>query len=261
MPKVIQPPGGAPTKPANTTLVQIGFQYALNYGFVSQNSVTEQQIFTYTPPGIAYDLGLDESEVKMQSLQPYDTSKTNGWITTLALFYIPSDMVNQLAVDIHTPGAGLYNTPYGTVNQLTRLIVPSIPLLAGQTYDGGTAPAASAATASPGAAGGGAPFGGDAGNGTPVNASAAAIAAPIATGGLLYGAAMVFVARRYRKKRQGHARSSSVGASSSFSGSPAWMSGARGARTSHGSGSSQTRSIRTQQISAPVMAENSLGWN
>ena len=258
---VIKPPGGSPDKPANTTLVQVGFQHELNYAFVSSNSKCEQQIFTYVPPGIAYGLGIDESEITMQSLQPYDTSKSNGWITTLALFYISSDLVNQLAVDVHTPNSGLYNNPNPTVNTLMNLIVPSIPLIARQTSDGGTQTGPGSASTSPGAAGGGAPFGGDAGNGQPVNPSAAAIAAPIATGGLLYGAAMVFVARRYKRKKQGHARSSSVGASSSYSNGAAWMSGGRGVRTSHGSSSSQGRSVRTQQISAPVMAENSLGWN
>jgi hypothetical protein len=254
MPKVIQPAGGVPNKPANTTLVQIGFNHYLNYAFVSSNSDSARQIFEYTPQGIAYGLSLDESTITMQSLQPYDTSTTDGYIVTLALFYIPTTMFNQLSVDIHTPSAALYNNPDDTVNTLMGLIVTSIPLQAGQTYESGSPTASSGATVSPGAAGGGAPFGGDAGNGSPVSASAAAIAAPIATGGLLYGAAMVFVARRYRKKRQGHNRASSLGGSSAYS-------GGAGPRASHGSGSSQGRSVRTQQISAPVMAENSLGWN
>jgi hypothetical protein len=261
MPKVIQPAGGVPPQPQNSTLVQIGFQHELNYGFVSENPQSASQIFTFTPQGITYGLGIGQNQVVMYTIEPYDTTKLYGYITTLCLFYVPSDMVNQLAVDLHTPNSGLYANPDPTVATLMSLIVPSIPLLAGQPLDAGTATgASSSSTVSPGAQGGGAPFGGDAGNSSPVSPTAAAIAAPIATGGLLYGAAMVFVARRYKRRRQAHQRTSSVPSTNS-GGSGAWMSGARANRHSHGSGSSNGRSIRTQQISAPVMAENSLGWN
>jgi hypothetical protein len=259
MPKVIQPAGGVPEQPKNSTLVQVGFQHPLNYGFVSTTPQSASQLFTYTPPGMAYGLGLDEEQVTMYSIQPYDTSKLNGYITTLALFFIPSEAVDQLAVDIHTPNAGLYNNPDDTVATLMNLLVPTIPLLAGEPINAVSPTAgSSSATVSPGSQGGGAPFGGDSSNASSASPMAAAIAAPIATGGLLYGAAMVFVARRYRRKRQGHQRTSSVPSTQSGSGG-AWMSGA--ARHSHGSGSSNGRSVRTQQISAPVMAENSLGWN
>lgn len=270
MPKVIEPAGGVPVAPKNTTLVQVGFQHELNYGFVSENPSSAQQIFAYLPQGAAYGLNIDPSSITMQSLQPYDMSKTQGWIMTLALFYIPSDQVNQLAADIHTPNSQLYNNPNPTINTLMNLIVPSIPLVAGQTMsdsDSSTSivNAQGGPAVSPGTSGGGAPFGGDSSNGSPVSPSAAAIAAPIATGGLLYGAAMVFVARRYRKKRQqrGRTNSYSSGSGSEASGSE-YMAGGN-ERHSHGSygseGSGQNRSVRTQQISAPVMTENSLGWN
>jgi hypothetical protein len=107
--------------------------------------------------------------------------------------------------------------------------------------------------------------------------------AGIAVGALslagLYGAAMFIVARRYKRKRQGHQRASSLTSSQASSemrytgaGSPALMGGAllsrdissyggyaAGGRDSHGSG--QSGSARTANISAPVATENSLGWN
>jgi hypothetical protein len=76
---------------------------------------------------------------------------------------------------------------------------------------------------------------------------------------MAYGAAMILVARRFKKKRQSHRRSSSV-----QTGGDGWMSGPynpENSRASQGSGDTSGRSVRTQQISAPVMSENSLGWN
>ena len=193
----------------------------------------------------------------MYNLQPYDTSKSMGFITTLALLYIPTEMLNQLAVDLHTPNSGIYNNPDPTTATLMSFVNPAIPLIAGQPLDGTASGNSAAATTTVGAGGGGAPFGGDSGNSESVKSSSVAIGTAASAGVVLYGAAMALVARRYRKKRASHSRSSSLTGSD-----PAWMTGAGGfSRNSHGSGSSQGRSIRTQQISAPMMAENSLGWN
>jgi hypothetical protein len=259
MPKVIQPPGGKPVKPTNTTLIQLGFYHELNYQFVSTNSGSASQMFDLVPKGLADGLG--GVDIKMQSLQPYDTSKTMGYITTLALLYVPSGMIDQLSVDLHTPNSGLYQNTDPTVATLMSFVNPSIPLLAGQAIgDGSGGSGTSSPTTAPGASNGANPFGPDAANGEPVRTSAAAIAAPLAAGALAYGAAMILVARRYKKKRQSHRRSSSV-----LSGGDGYMSGAQSApansRDSRGSGGTSGRSIRTQQISAPVMSENSLGWN
>lgn len=119
-------------------------------------------------------------------------------------------------------------------------------------------------------------------NSSPVRAKSVGIAAGVVCGAAAYGAAMFFVARRYRKRKQSHRRSPSMLSSPVLSGtSPdytvgagtALMSGGRGdgdrsstphngyyyERNSRGSGHSG--STGRQQISAPVMAENSLGWN
>ncbi|RDA91036.1 hypothetical protein CP533_2555 [Ophiocordyceps camponoti-saundersi (nom. inval.)] len=97
--------------------------------------------------------------------------------------------------------------------------------------------------------------------------------------GVMYGAAMFIIARRYKRKKQTHRRSSSVSNSQNSSemrytggASPALMGGALPSRDyfsyrpegrdSHGSGrSGMGNSGRTANISAPVAAENSLGWN
>ncbi|PFH58716.1 hypothetical protein XA68_13314 [Ophiocordyceps unilateralis] len=97
--------------------------------------------------------------------------------------------------------------------------------------------------------------------------------------GFMYGAAMFIIARRYKRKRQTHRRSSSVSNSQDSSemqqaggASPPLMGGALPSRDyfsygaegrdSRGSGrSGMANSGRTANISAPVAAENSLGWN
>jgi hypothetical protein len=257
MPKVIVPPGGPIVQPENTTLIQIGFTRELNFGFVSKNPTSAGQIFRFLPEGIAYGLLVGNEKARMFNIQPYDTTTSMGYITTLALLYIPTDLLNQLAADLHTPFSPVYSNPDATTSTLMSFINPAIPLLAGQPMDGTFQGDAAAATTAAGSPQGGAPFGGDAGNSQVVQGSAIAIGVPIAAGVVLYGAAMGLVARRYRKKRQArHSRNSSITGSE-----PAWMSGAGYARHSHGSGSSQGRSIRSQGISAPVMSENSLGWN
>ncbi|KAF4512761.1 hypothetical protein G6O67_000105 [Ophiocordyceps sinensis] len=96
---------------------------------------------------------------------------------------------------------------------------------------------------------------------------------------VMYGAAMFIIARRYKRKKQSHGRSNSVANSQNSSemgytggASPALMGGGlvsreyinygAGGRDSRGSGrSGMGNSGRTANISAPVAAENSLGWN
>jgi hypothetical protein len=258
MPKVIQPPGGKPTKSANTTLIQLVFYQELNYAFVSTNAASASQIFQYLPQGVGFGIGA--VDIKMQSLQPYDTSKSLGYITTLALVYIPSDYVNQLSIDLHTPNSALYKNPDATVATLMSFLNPALPLIAGTTSGDSSATTQSAqASASPGSTNGANPFGPDAANGSPAKSSAAVVATPVVFASVLYAGAMVMVARRYKKRRQSHQRSSSVPSEGN------WMSGGRSwgshSRDSRGSGNTSGRSVRTQQISAPVMSENSLGWN
>lgn len=277
MPQVISPSTGTPDAPADSTLIQLGFLYALNYDFVVSNTMSSAQIFTYLPEGIATGLGLDLDQITMHSLVPYDTRKQLGFVTTLAYAYIPTSMVNTLQLAVKTPVSEIYNNPSGSVNTLMNYINPAIPILAGSTLAGSAASgtgAASAATSTT-AVNNGVFDPSTQNTSASVKGATAGIALGAVGGAAAYGVAMFFIARRYKKRKQAHRRSNSVinPAEMMQSGSPAltggvMMSGGRqspdynrDSRGSRGSGRSNGNSARTAQISAPMMAENSLGWN
>ncbi|KAL9046203.1 MAG: hypothetical protein Q9214_000901 [Letrouitia sp. 1 TL-2023] len=286
VPPLVQPPGGIPSQPDNTTRIQVGFLKPLNYGFVVNNPVTQQQIFGFLPPGIAYGLGITEDDVTIELLKADETSTDLPYIRTLALAFIPKDQVNNLYLDLHTPTQRIYHNPNASISMLMNFIDPSVAIQADNPMAGPGGPGfAGSPSATPSnAADGGAPIGGGINNDAPVRPSSVAVSVGVICGAAAYGAAMFFIARRYRMRRQSHGRSPSMFSSPVYSGSPhdfmgganaALMSGARGdgggrstspmdaygyGRDSRGSGRSGGSSGR-QQISAPVMAENSLGWN
>jgi len=257
----------------------------LNFQFVSGNQDSARQIFSLLPPGIAYGLNIDVNQVVLRSLNASDTVATLGYFTTLAMAYIPSSYVNALSLDIHTPPSLLYNNPDHMTNVLMNTINPSIPILAGGAIGGsppgsGTGPSTATVSA---IITEGAPLGG-AENSSSIKGTSVGIGVAVVAGAAVYGAAMFFVAQRYKKRRQLHRRSSSIIDTSSMAqthseiatgAGAALMSGGRGGsagdygdgygygysgRNSRGSGHTGGSSGR-QQISAPVMAENSLGWN
>ncbi|KAF2795896.1 hypothetical protein K505DRAFT_238967, partial [Melanomma pulvis-pyrius CBS 109.77] len=273
LPVMIAPPGGPKQRPDNAFLGQIGFKWPLNYPFVCAND-GGNQIFTYLPIAIADALNISVSEVVMNGLKPIDTTQYAGYITTLALFFIPADLNSTLAAQLHSPPDPFWHNKNETVNQLTNLINTAFPLGAGRLPgDGETSPSGDLLSTPTGDTQGGGAMGGDMGASRKVNPTSAGIATGAVMGAIAYGAAMFFVARRYRNRKISHKRSPSVPSTSRFTygsmtNGGAFMSGARGlgqsppgGRDSRGSSSSNGRSVRTQQISAPVMAENSLGWN
>ncbi|KAK2811644.1 hypothetical protein FQN50_001986 [Emmonsiellopsis sp. PD_5] len=284
LPRIISPDSGIPKTPANSILVQFGFNASLSYELVVSNRDSILQIFGYTPQGVGYTLKVADSKVVMQSIQPYDTLETLHYTTALALFYIPENQVDKLSEALHNPFSRLYSNPDFSVARLMSFIDPSIPLVPGgypigqETGPGGkpTGPAGDGDEGeSPGSDGDGA---GGSGGSSNVKATSVGIGLGVVGGAALYGAAMFFVARRYRRKRKLHRRTSSLTSGmgdmpeSGPTASDALMSGGRpdgytsptpynanGGRTSQNSGGAG--SARTQMISAPVMAENSLGWN
>ncbi|KAI4234207.1 MAG: hypothetical protein LQ349_003947, partial [Xanthoria aureola] len=285
VPPLIQPPGGMPSQPADTTRIQVGFLQALNYAFVVNNEVTQEQIFDFLPPGIAYGLGIPVENVLMETLKA-DNSRDLPYIRTLALAFIPKDQVDNLYLHLHTPAHPIYHNPNASISQLMSFIDPSVAIQADNPMTGSSGPGESGSGASPtptNPAQGGAPIGGGIANDMPVRKSSVAIGVGVVCGAAAYGAAMFFIARRYKMRRQSHGRSPSMFSSPVYSGShhdfmgganAALMSGARGdggrsatppmdgfgyGRDSRGSG--RSGSTGRQQISAPVMAENSLGWN
>ena len=280
VPLVLYPPNGQVKRPDNSELIQIGFLYPLNYDFVWQNPESQQQIFKYLPMGIAWGLQIDIDNVTMQSLRAWDTTQDLHYITTLALAWVPSGQVDSLGLLVHTPTSRFYHTPDNSTNTLLSMINIALPIAADNSTDGGDSTSFGAVpTSTSTMKDGGAPVGGSIGSSNPVRASSVGIAAGVACGAAAYGAAMFFVARRYRKRRQSHVRSPSMFSSPVMShvgpdagAGAALMSGGMGDHRSPSPyhdedaraasrGSGRSASTGRQQISAPVMAENSLGWN
>lgn len=213
----------------------------------------------------------------MYALQPYDTTESLHYITTLALAYVPTEAVNQLQLDLHTSVATLYNNPDASTKTLMGMINPAIPLMPGSNAKSDSSSNAKNNPSGSGSDsnGNGAPISGDSSSSSPVNGTSVGIGVGAVAGAAVYAAAMVYVARRYKKKRASHSRSNSVPytdqrgeMSQRNSAANYFMSGGRGrvtpssARGSRQSGSSGNgRSVREQGISAPVLAGNSLGWN
>ena len=277
VPLVLYPPQGPKQQPENTDMIQIGFKYPLNYDFVWTHDESQQQIFKYLPLGISYGLNIDPSNVTMQTLRAWDTTRDLHYITTLALAWIPSGLVDTLSLLVQTQTSRFYTNPDSSTNTLLSMINNAIPIPADNSTDGGSTPYGSQPTSSASAKTNGSPIGGDIGNTQPVRPSSIGIGVGVAAGAAAYGAAMFFVARRYKKRRQSHGRSPSMFNSPVMShigpdagAGAALMSGGidrsispyhdeDGRAGSRGSG--RSGSTGRQQISAPVMAENSLGWN
>lgn len=280
VPLVLYPPDGPVKRPDNTQLIQIGFLYPLNYNFVWQHDESQKQIFKYLPMGIAWGLQIDIENVTMQTLRAWDTTQDLHYITTLALAWIPAGQVDALGLLVHTSASRFYHTPDNSTNTLLSMINTALPITADNSTDGGDPTAFGAVPSETSTMKqGGAPVGDDVGNSHPVRASSVGIGCGVAVGAAVYGAAMFLVARRYKKRRQSHLRSPSLYSSPVMShvgpdagAGAALMSGGMGDHRSPspyhdedgrgGSrGSGRSASTGRQQISAPVMAENSLGWN
>lgn len=275
-PKVITPAEGMPRPPLDYVLVRLGYLHEFNYKFVVEHPVAVAQIFDFLPKGLSYALGVPLADVIMLNLQPYDTTKNKGWITTLAYVYIPSDMADKLELMRHTPASDFFRSPEEPVQQMMKLLDASIPLRAGGNSDSTSYADNGGAWSAPGGSSGvsadngdGAPMGSVPSDSSTVSGKTIGLSAGIVAGAAVYGAAMFLVARRYRQKRNGRqSRSNSINRSVSPGSNPASGLMGTGAAVMHGAkspfdkrGSGGRVSARTQQISAPMMAENSLGWN
>lgn len=213
MPQIIQPPGGMPAAVPNTTLIQVGFKYGLNYPFVANTAGSADQIFFYLPTGLSWALGLPHKNITMHSLQPYDTTSTLGYITTLAMAYIPSLMVETLSLDIHTAVSRVYTNPDDATSVLMNMINPAIPLIPGSAMGAGNGYGPTGVQDLPlGPTGAGSnPFGDDGtGEQGTVKGTSVGIGVGVVAAAAVYGGAMFFVARRYKRRKQAHKRSSSV---------------------------------------------------
>ncbi|KAK8079797.1 hypothetical protein PG997_007615 [Apiospora hydei] len=189
-------------------------------------------MFYLVPKALSYALNVDESKIVMHSLRPYDTTPELGFITTLAVAYVPSSMIQQLRTDHENPNSPLYRNPDPLVTEMTGLINPSIDIAYGSTLGGdGTSTGNSPPSGPPNnpndAFGNG---GSSSQQSSSQKGTTAAIALGAASVAGAYGAAMFIIARRYKRRKQRHQRSSSVSAPSEMrqghAGSPALMGGA-----------------------------------
>lgn len=286
LPQAITPNSDNTTIPDGTTIIGITFLYPLNYDFVANNGLASAQIFNYLPVGVAATGDFDADKVQMVNLGPLvSTESTLGYIATVAKMTYPTNLIDQLRLQVKTPNSPLYNNPQAIVRNLTAQINPAIDILtftldsAGNTVSGD----GSSSDTSAGGSGSNALNGngsGEAASKPGQQGTTAGIALGVIGVAGAYGTAMFVVARRYKRKKQAHRRASSLTNPSemrSAAGSPHFMGGAllsrdfssyggvAGGRNSHGTqGSGRSganNSARTAFISGPVAAENSLGWN
>jgi hypothetical protein len=266
-------------------LIQIGFREGYNYPFVVGNDKAAAQIFTLLPQALSQAAGFDIDMSQVKKLVPMDTQNSLGYITTCAHVSYPVSMVETLSMNIKLANSPLYNNDNQLIYNLTMQINPAISIIVGQGLDGAGGAGGGNGGDSPGGNSNSDPFGTSGDNGSDSQSSTqrgttAGIVSGAVAVAAAYGVVMFVVARRYKRKKQSHRRASSISNPSEMSeagrGSPALMGGAllsrdftssygavpAGGRNSHGSGQSgMGNSGRTQFISAPVAAGNSLGWN
>lgn len=277
-------------------LIQIGFREGYNYPFVAANAKAAAQIFRLLPRALADAAGFDINKAQVKRLVPLDTQNSLGFITTCAVLTYPISMVEALSIDIKFPNSALYQNQDQLIYNLTQQINPAIPIKLGAFPGDSSGNGGFGGGGSGGGGGGGSsnnggdPFGaGNGGNGGGGGGGSNGTTAGIVSGAVAvaaaYGVVMFVIARRYKRKKQAHRRASSISNPAdmreSGRGSPALMGGAllsrdftstgatggtygamtgTSGRESHGSGRSGANNSG-RFISAPVAAENSLGWN
>lgn len=136
VPQILYPPGGPRSQPEGTDLIQIGFLYPLNYDFVCTHEESQRQIFKYLPIGISHGLAIGIENCTMQAIRAYDTAHTSQYITTLALAWIPKNLVKSLADAIFYHYVTFYDNPDPTVKKLLSQINPFIAILPFNTSGG-----------------------------------------------------------------------------------------------------------------------------
>lgn len=205
-------------------------------------------------------LSAEESPV-MFALEPYYNWQATGYNATLAIFYFPRDKVDALRALKVNPNSALYNQASESIQSLMTMVDPTIALEFSGNYpsgDGGSTGGHSDGSSDDSSDNGNSDNSDGSASSSKAKASSVGIGVGVVAGAAAYGAGMFWVARRYRKRKQLHQRSSSTVEQMSQGGSAAGSMFAAGGRApSQGS----RGTARSQMISAPVMAENSLGWN
>ncbi|KAJ5146602.1 uncharacterized protein N7515_001166 [Penicillium bovifimosum] len=242
--------------PSNSILLQLGFDSQLPWPFVATTPLSSSQIFNYTPQAIENALPTHSAKniAVMFALQPYYNWQTAGYNATLAIFYFPLDNVNTLRGLKVNPTSALYSQSNKNIQSLMAMVDPTIPLefsgnypIGGSNSNAGGGGTGSGRNGSP--ASGNIYSDGSASN-FKINAGSIGVVIGAVAGAGAYGAGMFWLARHYRKRKRFHQRSGSsvnhMGQGNSVCGQRA----DRRVRRGHG---------RSQKISVPTMAENSLG--
>ncbi|KID70320.1 uncharacterized protein G6M90_00g085480 [Metarhizium brunneum] len=285
VPRVIRPDTDGDKKPPvleGAVPIHIAFNYTLHYLFLANDTMAASQIFKYLPDVLSSACGLPADQLPVTELAPYNTLATRGFVTTLARMNYTKALLPALAANLKTPSSAIYQNRDPVLHQfasyIDSTISPTGELNDGSSTDNGGPGSGNDGNSNNSNGNGNDAFGsGNQGDQTPKQKATTAGIAVAAVGFCaLYGAAMFIVARRYKRKRQGHRRASSIVSGQGSpemryndNASPALMGGAllsrdgstyggTGGRDSHASGG---HSGRTANISAPVATENSLGWN
>lgn len=280
---ILPPKDNTPQEPPKGTVaIQIGFLFPLNYNFVANNTDAAAQIFSFLPQALGAVAGVSADKVPVNKLVPFDTRVDLGYITTLAKINYPKSSVDALKSALWEPSSVFYNNQMDIVRSLTAQVNPKIPLLANNDDEGLNFGGNGANNGAGNTNGGGDSFQGSDSSSQTSKQKATTIG--IAVGslgiGVMYGAAMFIVARRYKRKRALQRRGSMSAGSAEMqfneSGSPALMGGALlggqsaaygGVNAGHVSPNSSRdtpsapSAARAAGISNPVATENSLGWN
>lgn len=242
---------------SSQTVVQIGFQEALNYPFVVSNALSTAQILAYTPECVAYALGLTSDYVLANSLRPYTMT---GYTATVAYIIIPTTDLSRLETAWNDTTSALYNQDDSSLQSLVVLIDRSIPLLLSSTksedVESGTASSEATTTGSdPDAASYGslADTGSSSSTSTGSVKKIAGIGIGSAAAAGAYASLMFLLARRYRSRRITLLADSAPPTATTGRGTAGdrWSALPRPRGPMFG-----TRQIR---ISSPMNAENSLG--
>ena len=115
--------------PQLASLLLRTFLEPLQYVFVVNSEVTQDQLFDFIPPGLSYVTNVGVEEVIMHSLRAYtNTAEVYPYIPTVAFLYIPTRIINILKSAIQAPESPLYNNPNSSIRQTMSFINPAIPV-------------------------------------------------------------------------------------------------------------------------------------
>ncbi|KAH3688962.1 hypothetical protein WICPIJ_000053, partial [Wickerhamomyces pijperi] len=129
LPKVLAPADqvSASDLSKNYTLITVGFKKAFNYPFVVKNALSSAQIFEYLPGVLNGPYDFVNPSTTIYQLVPFSSTDVD-YIITVAEVYFPSSEVESLQQNILNLTSPLYTNSDQTLNELAKLIDPSVPI-------------------------------------------------------------------------------------------------------------------------------------